>query len=68
MTTHFSFRKLGNSVIFGKDANLHIAHDDTNEVKLAVDDSCVVGARSLISAKNLICIEQDVIMGNSVLI
>jgi acetyltransferase-like isoleucine patch superfamily enzyme len=63
-----SYIKLGNLVIVGKDATLYIVHDDSNEVKLAVDDNCVIGARCVISAKNLIHIEQDVIMGKSVLI
>jgi acetyltransferase-like isoleucine patch superfamily enzyme len=63
-----SYIKLGNLVIVGKDATLYIVHDDSNEAKLEVDDNCVIGAQSVISAKNLIHIEKGVIMGRSVLI
>lgn len=60
--------RIGHSVIIGKDSDLYIVCDEVTGVKLAIDDNCVVGARSLISAKNLIYIEKDVIMGTSVLI
>jgi acetyltransferase-like isoleucine patch superfamily enzyme len=60
--------KLGNSVIIGKDAILYIVPDDFDEVKLTIDDNCTIGARNVISVKNLIQIERDVIMGTSVLI
>jgi acetyltransferase-like isoleucine patch superfamily enzyme len=60
--------RLGNSVIVGKDSILYIVRDDTTNVKLAIDDNSVIGARSVISAKNLIHIERDVITGTSVLI
>jgi acetyltransferase-like isoleucine patch superfamily enzyme len=60
--------RLGNAVIIGKDSLLYIVRDEVNDVKLAIDDNCVIGARGVISAKNLIHIERDVIMGTSVLI
>jgi acetyltransferase-like isoleucine patch superfamily enzyme len=60
--------RLGDSVIIGKDSLLYIVADEVDEVKLAIDDNCVFGARSVISAKNLIHIERDVITGTSVLI
>jgi acetyltransferase-like isoleucine patch superfamily enzyme len=59
---------LGNSVIIGKDSHLYIVQDDANEVKLVIDDNCAIGARSTISARNHIHIEQNVIMGTSVLL
>ena len=60
--------RLGNSVIIGKDSVLYIVQDDVNEVKLVIDDNCAIGARSTISTRNHIHIEQNVIMGTSVLI
>jgi acetyltransferase-like isoleucine patch superfamily enzyme len=60
--------RLGNSVIIGKDSVLYIVQDEAKEVKLVIDDNCAIGARSTISAANYIHIEQDVIMGTSVLI
>lgn len=55
-------------MIIGKDTTLYVVHDEVTGVKLAIDDNCVVGARGVSSAKNLIHIEQDVITGTSVLI
>ena len=60
--------KIGNSVIIGKDATLLMACYDVKRVKLEIDDNCVIGARCVISAKNLIHIEQNVITGTAVLI
>jgi len=60
--------RLGNAVIIGKDSVLYVVQDDIKEVKLVIDDNCAIGARSTISATNYIHIEQDVIMGTSVLI
>jgi acetyltransferase-like isoleucine patch superfamily enzyme len=60
--------KIGNDVIIGKDTFLYIVPDDVKGTKLIIDDNCAIGARSSISAKNLIHIERDVIMGTSVLI
>ena len=60
--------RLGDSVIIGRDSLLYIVPDEVADVKLAIDDNCVLGARSVISAKNLIHIEQDVVTGTSVLI
>ncbi len=55
-------------MILGKDAWLHIVSDEVNEVKIIIDDNCVIAPRGQISAKNLIHIERDVIIGSSVLI
>ena len=60
--------RIGDTVIIGKDTTLFIVHDEVTGVKLAIDDNCTVGARSVISARNLIHIERDVITGASVLI
>jgi acetyltransferase-like isoleucine patch superfamily enzyme len=59
---------LGNDVIIRKDVWLNIVVDGHDGVKLAIDDNCLIGARNTISAKNLIHIERDVIIGTSVLI
>jgi acetyltransferase-like isoleucine patch superfamily enzyme len=62
--------KLGNSVMIRKDAWLN-TFDLTGadgERKIIIDDNCLIGARDVISAKNSIHIERDVIIGTSVLI
>ncbi|HEX4032106.1 MAG TPA: acyltransferase [Terracidiphilus sp.] len=59
---------IGNSVIIRKDAWLNIVDDGVTDVKLVIDDNCLIGARDTISAKNHIHIERDVIIGTSVLI
>lgn len=59
---------IGNDVIIRKDAWLNIVEDGCDNVKLVIDDNCLIGARDTISAKNLIHIERDVIIGTSVLI
>jgi acetyltransferase-like isoleucine patch superfamily enzyme len=62
--------KLGNSVIIRKDAwiNTFEMEDDNGGPKIIIDDNCLVGARNVISARNCIHIERDVIIGTSVLI
>jgi acetyltransferase-like isoleucine patch superfamily enzyme len=62
--------KLGNSVMIGKDAwiNTFDILDGDSELKIIIDDNCLIGARDVISAKNLIHIERDVIIATSVLI
>ena len=60
--------RIGNRVIIGKDTNLFVIHDEVAGVKVAIDDNCSIGARSVISARNFIHIERDVITGTSVLI
>jgi acetyltransferase-like isoleucine patch superfamily enzyme len=59
---------IGNLVIIGKDTLLHIVGEEPDTIKLTIDDNCAIGARSVISAKNSIVIERDVITGMSVLI
>jgi acetyltransferase-like isoleucine patch superfamily enzyme len=60
--------KLGNNIIVGKDSTLYVVRDHLTGVKLDIGDNCAIGARSVISAKNLIHIEKDVITGTMVLI
>ena len=62
--------KLGNSVLIKKDSwlNLPFEAEAGGEVNIIIDDDCAIGSRNVISAKNLIHIERDVIFGSSVLI
>jgi acetyltransferase-like isoleucine patch superfamily enzyme len=60
--------KLGNSVLIRKDTWLNIVPGLDSELKIIIDDNCVIGRRSSISAKNSIHIERDVILSSSVLI
>ena len=60
---------LGNSVSLKKDAWLSVATEDpTGEPVLVIDDNCHVGYGSIISAKNRIHLERDVLVGQQVLI
>ncbi len=62
--------KLGNSVIIRKDAWINTV-DITPRAsvpKIIIDDNCLIGARNVISARNQIHIERDVIIGTSALI
>ena len=62
--------RLGNSVIIRKDAwlNTFDVSEDDRATKIIIGDNCLIGARDVISAKNCIQIERDVIIGTSVLI
>jgi acetyltransferase-like isoleucine patch superfamily enzyme len=60
--------KLGNWVTAGKDVWLNIIPEATDEINIIIDDDCRIGPRTWISAKNQIHLEQDVHLGNSVLI
>ncbi len=57
---------LGDGVILRKDVWLNIPSEDEGQPKLLIGDNCVVGTRTVISAKNSICLEEDVITGASV--
>jgi acetyltransferase-like isoleucine patch superfamily enzyme len=60
---------LGNSVSLRKDAWLSVATEDpTGEPVIVIDDNCHVGYGSIISAKNRIHLERDVLVGQQVLI
>jgi acetyltransferase-like isoleucine patch superfamily enzyme len=60
--------RLGNGVMIRKDAWLNVPVEANSGVKISIDDDCVIGARSMISAKNSVHLEQNVIMSSSVLI
>jgi acetyltransferase-like isoleucine patch superfamily enzyme len=59
---------LGDGVIIRKDVWLNIPSENEGWPRLLIGDNCVIGARTAISAKNSIILEQDVITGASVLI
>ena len=60
---------LGNSVTLKKDAWLNVATEDpTGEPVIVIDDNCNIGYGSIISAKNRIHLERDVLVGQQVLI
>jgi acetyltransferase-like isoleucine patch superfamily enzyme len=60
---------LGNSVSLRKDAWLNVATEDpTGEPVIVIDDNCNIGYGSIISAKNRIHLERDVLVGQQVLI
>jgi len=62
--------KLGSSIQIRKDAILEVVAplDSNEEPIIVVDDNCLIAQRCLISARNGIHIERDVIMGQGVLI
>lgn len=60
---------LGNSVTLKRDAWLNVATEDpTGEPVIVLDDNCHVGYGSIISAKNRIHLERDVIIAQQVII
>ena len=60
---------LGNSVSLRKDAWLNVATEDpTGEPVIVIDDNCHIGHGSIISARNLIHLERDVLVGQQVLL
>ena len=59
---------LGNSVGLKKDAWLNVATEDpTGEPVIVIDDNCTIGNGSIISAKNRIHLERDVLVGQQVI-
>lgn len=60
--------KLGNSVLIGKNTWFNIVHEATGDLNIVIDDHCRVSTRSVISAKNRIHLERDVILAPSVLV
>lgn len=60
--------RIGSSVIIRKDAWLNTLAEGDPGVKIIIEDNCLIGARNVLSARNLIHIERDVIIGTSVLI
>jgi len=60
---------LGNSVSLKKDAWLNVATEDpTGEPVIVIDDNCHIGYGSIISAKNRIHLERDVLIAQQVII
>jgi acetyltransferase-like isoleucine patch superfamily enzyme len=60
--------KLGNSVLVGKNTWFNIVYEATGDLNIVIDDHCCISARSVISAKNYIHLERDVVLAPSVLI
>jgi acetyltransferase-like isoleucine patch superfamily enzyme len=62
--------KLGASVVLDKDVLLrvHVMPGEAGEPLLTLEEGCVVGPRTVISAKNSVYIGRDVVIGPSVLI
>lgn len=59
---------IGNSVSLRKDAWLNVATDDpTGAPTIVLEDNCHIGYGSIISAKNLIHLERDVIVAQQVI-
>jgi acetyltransferase-like isoleucine patch superfamily enzyme len=60
---------IGNSVSLKKDACLNVATEDpTGEPVIVIDDKCSIGYGTMVSAKNRIHLERDVLVGQQVLI
>ena len=60
---------LGNRVMIGKDAWLNVATEDpTGPPVIVLDDSCSIGYGTLISAKNRVHVERQVLVGQQVVI
>ena len=62
--------KLGRAVTLQKDAALYVRAplDGKGDPVVVIDEGCVIGRRSTISAKNGVYLERDVILGSSVFI
>ena len=61
--------KLGHAVSLRKEAWLNVAEvDSSNEPAIIIEDNSAVGSHTIISAKNLIHIERDVLIAQWVLI
>ena len=60
---------IGNSVILQKDAWLNVATEDpTGDPVIVLDDNCSIGYGTMISAKNRVHLERDVLVGQQVII
>ena len=60
--------KLGNGVSIMKDTWLNIAPSPDDEIKLIIDDRCLIGVRTTITVKNHVHLESDVVIADSVVI
>ena len=66
---HASRIRFGNSVSLRKDAWLNVADvNASTEPAIVIDDNCAIGTQTIISARNLIHIERDVLIAQWVLI
>lgn len=66
---HASRMGFGNSVSLRKDAWLNVADVNASaEPAIVIDDNCAIGTNTIISARNLIHIERDVLIAQWVLI
>lgn len=68
--SHAHRMKFGRSVVLDKDMHLrvHVPLEEDGDPVLIVEDDSVVGPRCIMSAKNCIHIESDVVLESSVLI
>lgn len=60
--------KLGNGISIMKDSWLNIVPSPDGEIKLIIDDRCLIGLRTTIIAKNQVHLESDVVLADSVVI
>ena len=66
---HASRMSFGNSVSLRKDAWLNVADvKASTEPAIIIEDNCAIGTQTIISARNLIHIERDVLIAQWVLI
>jgi acetyltransferase-like isoleucine patch superfamily enzyme len=65
---HAHRMKIGSSVVIEKDSMLRVDSLDDGQPILTIEDGCVIGPRAVLSAKNCIYLEPDVVIGPSVLI
>lgn len=59
---------LGSGVTIGKDAWLNTVGEISPELKIIIGDNCEIGSRVIFSARNQICIEDDVMVAAAALI
>jgi acetyltransferase-like isoleucine patch superfamily enzyme len=61
--------RIGNSVYIAPDTWLNIPEPATNaQPAIILGDGCKIGRRCMITAKNMVCLEDNVLLGPSVLI
>jgi acetyltransferase-like isoleucine patch superfamily enzyme len=60
--------RLGSHIVIRPHVWLNVLPDEGTTIKIVIEDNCVLGGRDVLSAKNCIHIERDVIMAKSVLI
>jgi acetyltransferase-like isoleucine patch superfamily enzyme len=60
--------QLGSSVFIGKSTWFNIVHEATGQLNIVIEDNCRISPRSVISARNLIHLECDVILAPAALL